>query len=69
VVAEEHVFVPAPGSDVENRGWLIGTAFDWKQRRTLVSIFNAERVQDGPMEQVALPYGVPLGIHGRFHAS
>jgi len=69
VVAEEHVFVPAPGSDVENRGWLIGTAFDWKRRRTLVSIFDAARVADGPMAQAALPYGLPLGIHGRFYRS
>jgi carotenoid cleavage dioxygenase-like enzyme len=68
IVAEEHVFVPAPGSDVENQGWLVGTALDWKRRVTMVSIFDAAQVAAGPIEQVALPYGLPLGVHGRFYA-
>ena len=68
-VAEEHVFVPAPGATQEDRGWVIGTALDWKRRRTLVSIFDATQVAAGPIEQVALPYGLPLGLHGQFHAA
>lgn len=64
---EEHLFVPDPGSEQEHRGWLIGTAYDWVRRRTLVSIFDAAQVAQGPIEQVSLPYALPLGLHGRFH--
>lgn len=69
VIAEEHVFVPAPGSAQENRGWLLGTAYDWLRRQTLVSIFDAAAVAQGPIEQVRLPYGLPLGLHGQFQAT
>lgn len=66
-VAEEHVFVPAPGAAAEDRGWLVGTAFDWKRRVTVVSVFDAAQVANGPIEQVTLPYGLPLGLHGQFY--
>lgn len=66
-LAEEHVFVAEPGFDQENRGWLIGTAYDWVRRRTLMSIFDAAQVASGPIEQVALPYALPLGTHGNFY--
>lgn len=69
IIAEEHVFVPAPGSTQENRGWLIGTAYDWLRRQTLVSIFDAAAVAQGPIEQVRLPYGLPLGLHGQFQSA
>lgn len=69
IVAEEHVFVPAPGATQENRGWLVGIAYDWLRRQTLVSIFDAAAVAQGPIEQVRLPYGLPLGLHGQFQAA
>ncbi len=69
VIAEEHVFVPAPGSDAEERGWLVGTSYDWRQRRTTLSVFDAAQVADGPVAQATLPYGLPLGIHGQFVAA
>ncbi len=66
-VVEEHVHVPEPGADPENRGWLVGTAYDWRRRRTVMSVFDAARVAAGPLEQVVLPYGLPLGLHGQFY--
>jgi all-trans-8'-apo-beta-carotenal 15,15'-oxygenase len=69
VVAEEHVFVPAPGTDAEERGWLVGTSYDWRQRRTTLSVFDAAAVADGPLAQATLPYALPLGIHGQFVAA
>jgi carotenoid cleavage dioxygenase-like enzyme len=68
-IAEEHVFVPAPSGDAEERGWLVGTSFDWRQRRTTLSVFDAERVADGPVAQATLPYGQPQGLHGQFVAA
>jgi len=68
-MAEEHVFVPEPGSTQENRGWLVGTAHDWVRRRTVMSIFDATHVAAGPIDQVTLPYSLPLGLHGQFYST
>ena len=65
IVAEEHLFVVAPG-DTPGKGWLIGTSYDWQQRRTSLSVFNAEHVVDGPVAKAELPYTLPLGLHGQF---
>lgn len=64
-IAEEHLFVAAPG-DKQGKGWLIGTSYDWKKCTTSLSVFNAEHVEDGPVATAQLPYGLPLGLHGQF---
>lgn len=64
-IAEEHVFVPKSGAK-EGTGWLVGTAFDWENSKTSLSVFDAESVQDGPITAVTLPYHLPLGFHGKF---
>ena len=65
ILAEEHVFVPGAG-DAEQDGWLVGTAYDWRRRRTRLSVFDAGRVDEGPVTSAELPYGLPLGLHGRW---
>lgn len=65
VIAEEHVFVPKSGAS-EGSGWLVGTAFNWENSKTTLSVFNAESIQDGPISVCTLPYHLPLGFHGKF---
>jgi len=64
-IAEEHLFVAAPGN-TPGKGWLIGTSYDWQMHRTTLSVFNAEYVADGPIAEAKLPYALPLGLHGQF---
>ena len=64
-IAEEHLFVAAPG-DKPGRGWLVGTSYNWKMQHTALSVFNAEHVEDGPVAKAILPYSLPLGLHGQF---
>ena len=64
-IAEEHLFVAAPGNKQGN-GWLVGTSYNWQQQRTTLSVFNADQLHDGPIAAAALPYGLPLGLHGQF---
>ena len=33
---------------------------------TRLNIFEAERIEDGPVAVVQLPYALPLGLHGKF---
>src|SRR5688500_13031807 len=66
IMAEEHVFVPKPGSHKPGQGWLVGTLLDHGRGRSGIAVLDAERVADGPLVQAWLPYTVPLGSHGWF---
>ena len=67
-IPEEHLFVPDPEHDGENAGWLLGTVLDWRARRTVLHVFRADSIEDGPVAAAALPDALPLGLHGRFAA-
>ncbi|MGB7181641.1 MAG: carotenoid oxygenase family protein [Burkholderiaceae bacterium] len=64
-IAEEHVFVAAPGKP-QGVGWLVGTAYNWQTRRSVLSVFDTGAIAAGPIAQARLPYGLPLGLHGQF---
>jgi len=68
VLAEEHLFVPRKGG-LEGTGWLLGSSYNWQEQVTSLSVFNASAVADGPIATAALPYHLPLGLHGKFVAS
>ncbi len=68
-LAEEHVLVPAPGSATQVGGWVLGTAFNTTTAKTTLSIFEANALAKGPVAQLSLPYGLPLGLHGQFVAA
>jgi carotenoid cleavage dioxygenase len=65
MLAEEHVFVPGPTGQ-SGSGWLVGTAYNWRQQRTVLSVFNAQQIADGPVAQATMPYGLPMGLHGQY---
>jgi len=66
VMAEEHRFVPRPGSSKPGDGWLVGTLLDFARGRSGVTVLDARRVGDGPVATAWVPYTVPLGFHGWF---
>lgn len=66
---EEHVVVPRPGSAKEGDGWLVGCAFNARTAKTEVQVFDALNLAAGPLAVAKLPYGIPLGFHGHFHAA
>jgi carotenoid cleavage dioxygenase-like enzyme len=65
-LAEEHIFVPTPGSVDDTQGWVLGTAFNGRRNKTTLSVFEANHLAKGPMAQLDLPYALPLGLHGQF---
>jgi carotenoid cleavage dioxygenase-like enzyme len=68
ILAEEHVFVPRPGSRSADDGWLVGTLLDAATQRSGIAVLDAQRIDAGPLVQAWLPYAVPLGFHGTFAA-
>ena len=67
-IAEEHLYVPRPNAPQAQPGWVLGTALHRASGLTTLSVFEACAVADGPVAQLALPYGLPLGLHGQFVA-
>lgn len=65
MLADEHLFVARPGG-AQGEGWLIGTAHDRHAARTVLSVFDAAALADGPISQAVLPRRLPPGFHGRF---
>lgn len=65
-IPEEHLFIPRPGSTPESEGWVVGTAHDWQQQKTVLNVFNVRAVDAGPVAVATLPYSMPLGLHGKF---
>jgi len=69
VMAEEHRFVPRPGSRRPGEGWLLGSLLDYERGRSGIALLDAERVDAGPIATAWVPYSVPLGFHGWFAGS
>jgi all-trans-8'-apo-beta-carotenal 15,15'-oxygenase len=65
-LVEEHLLISAPG-EVAPR-WVAGTALDTRGENTVLSIFDATHISDGPIAQARLPYSLPLGLHGTFRS-
>ena len=60
--------MPRAGGGADD-GWLVGTLLDADRQRSGVAVFDARRVDEGPLAQAWLPYTVPLGFHGCFAAA
>jgi all-trans-8'-apo-beta-carotenal 15,15'-oxygenase len=65
-LAEEHLLVPSQSSSNASDGWILGAAFNSTSHKTTLSIFEAKALSKGPIAQLELPYGLPLGLHGQF---
>lgn len=68
-IPEEHLYLADNEQAPERGGWIMGTAYDYVADRTLLSLFDADRVDAGPVASATLPYGLPLGLHGTFVAA
>ncbi|MEM7077002.1 MAG: carotenoid oxygenase family protein [Pseudomonadota bacterium] len=65
---EEHLYVPQHDRAPETGGWVVGSALDWRQRKQVLNVFDAEHISHGPVASATLPYALPLGLHGTFVA-
>ena len=61
---DEAIFVPAPGAEGEDEGWLLSMVYNRVDDVSEVVILNAQRVDAGPIAKVRMPRRVPFGFHG-----
>jgi all-trans-8'-apo-beta-carotenal 15,15'-oxygenase len=64
--AEEHVLVPRRNTRSETDGYLVGVAQDTRRGETLMTVFDAAHVADGPLALARLAYRTPVCFHGNF---
>jgi all-trans-8'-apo-beta-carotenal 15,15'-oxygenase len=64
--AEEHVLVPRRNARSETDGWLLGVAQDTRRGESVMTVFDAAHVGDGPLATARLPYRTPHCFHGNF---
>jgi carotenoid cleavage dioxygenase len=68
-MVEEHVYAPnAVAPDLAAK-WILGTALNLRTQKTVLSVFSADAISAGPLAQAELPYALPIGLHGTFHAT
>lgn len=65
-LVEEHV-IASDRRDPRQR-WVLGSALDLREQQTVLSVFDAGSLHNGPVMQARLPYALPLGLHGSFVA-
>ncbi len=50
----------------EDDGYLITYAWDGKEQKSSLLIFDAKNIAQGPISRSAIPTNVPFGLHGCF---
>ncbi len=60
----EPVFVPRPGSTVEDDGWLVTFVYDKGEDISELVVLDAQDITKEPIARVLIPQRVPYGFHG-----
>lgn len=63
-VISEPVFAARDGGVAEGDGWILALAWREAEQRSDLLVFDATRIENGPVAIVHLPYRVPFGFHG-----
>ena len=62
------VFVPRAASQAEDDGWLLVLVFDAASRRSGLHVYDAARLDAGPVGVAWLRRSIPYGLHGSWAA-
>jgi carotenoid cleavage dioxygenase-like enzyme len=62
----EPVFVPRSHDAREGEGFLLTNIFDQDRNASHLAIFEAERIELGPLARAHLDHRVPVGFHGQW---
>ncbi len=63
---QEPCFIPARADAAEGEGWLVSVALRYDEMRSDLLLFDAQRVDEGPVATVKLPMRLRFGLHGNW---
>jgi all-trans-8'-apo-beta-carotenal 15,15'-oxygenase len=70
VQAGEPVFAPRDEtSGTIDDGWLIAQCLDAQTKRSFFAVFDAQKVEDGPLARIWLTHHMPISFHGGWTGS
>lgn len=61
---QEPMFVPKPGGQAEDDGWIIVGVLNAEEQRGEIAILDAANISAGPVAKIKLPHMLPTGLHG-----
>jgi all-trans-8'-apo-beta-carotenal 15,15'-oxygenase len=64
VFPSEAVFVPHPEGGAEDRGWLLSLLYDGREHTSRMAVFDAQRLDEGPVGEAHFDHAAPLTFHG-----
>jgi all-trans-8'-apo-beta-carotenal 15,15'-oxygenase len=64
----EPLFVPRPGSKAEDDGWLVALCHDGPSNQAFAAVYDAARLEDGPVARAWFDHQIPITFHGTFAA-
>jgi carotenoid cleavage oxygenase len=65
-VTMEPAFVPRPGTQAEDDGWILSVVHDATTDRGELVVLDAADLNAAPIARVHLPRRVPFGFHGNW---
>lgn len=68
-LVEEAVFVARPGASAEFEGWLLAPSLNLQAKATELHVFDAARVDRGPLCTWRADIALPVSLHGCFAPS
>jgi len=66
VVMHEPTFIPRHEEAEEGDGWLVAVANNVATNRGGLVVFDANRIEDGPIAKAKIPYATHMTFHGSF---
>jgi carotenoid cleavage dioxygenase-like enzyme len=65
-VVSEPIFVPRPGSSVEDDGWVLALVYDPPSDTSNITVLDARDLSTGPLARAWFDHHVPPTFHGAF---
>ncbi|MNS42303.1 Apocarotenoid-15,15'-oxygenase [compost metagenome] len=65
-IVGEAAFVPRPGGQAEDDGYLAAFAYDPELRSSSLLLLDARRIEEAPVAVIEMPQRVPQGLHGNW---
>src|SRR5205814_9969034 len=62
----EPLFVPRANATREDDGWLVALGHDGPTNRAFGAVYDATRLEDGPVARAWFDHQVPITFHGTF---
>ncbi|MEM9193125.1 MAG: carotenoid oxygenase family protein [Myxococcota bacterium] len=62
----EPIFVPRPGAQAEDDGWIVSACYDTRSQHSFVAVLDARHPSAAPLARLWFDHHIPMAFHGDF---